>query len=115
MVGVSLASSLFVTFAAETATRLAVLLGMAGPLVAVVGTWGLICVVMKRGVAHLTSAMISAFAVKAVFFGIYVAVVLKGLGVPALPFVASFTSYFLALYLTEALLLQRLLATRWSN
>ena len=43
-----------------------------------------------------------------VFFGAYVAVVLKLFAQPAIPFVASFTGYFIALHLCEALLLRRL-------
>ena len=48
--------------------------------------------------------MMAAFAAKMVFFGAYVAVMLQGrLRVRPVPFVASFTAYFIALYLVEAL------------
>jgi hypothetical protein len=43
-----------------------------------------------------------------VFFGAYVAVMLQIVGVHLVPFIASFTGYFVALYLTEALLMRRL-------
>ena len=54
--------------------------------------------------------MIAAFAGKMVFFGAYVAVMLRRAGVRPVPFVASFTGYFIALYLIEALCLKRLFA-----
>ena len=54
--------------------------------------------------------MIAAFAVKMVFFGAYVAVMLRRLSLRPVPFVVSFTAYFIALYLIEALSLQRLFA-----
>jgi hypothetical protein len=44
------------------------------------------------------------------FFGAYVTVVIKGLHLQVVPFVASFTGYFIGLYLVEALLLRRLVA-----
>ena len=54
--------------------------------------------------------MVQAFAGKLVFFGAYVAVMLKVLSLPPVPFVVGFTTYFIALHLTEALLLRRLFA-----
>jgi hypothetical protein len=54
--------------------------------------------------------MIGAFGVKMLFFGAYVAVMLEGRRRAPVPFVASFTGYFIALYLTEALLMRRLFA-----
>ena len=47
--------------------------------------------------------MIAAFAVKMVFFGAYVAVMLRGSALRPMPFVVSFTGYFIALALVEAL------------
>jgi len=44
------------------------------------------------------------------FFGAYVAVMLKVVGLHPTPFVVSFTSYFIALYLVEALLMRSLFA-----
>jgi uncharacterized membrane protein len=45
-----------------------------------------------------------------VFFGGYVAVMLKGLHLRPVPFTVSFSSYFIALHFVEALLLRRLFA-----
>jgi hypothetical protein len=46
--------------------------------------------------------------VKAVFFGAYVAGMLRLIGLRPVPFVVSFTSYFIALHVTEAVFLRRL-------
>jgi hypothetical protein len=54
--------------------------------------------------------MVAAFAGKLVFFGVYVTIMLRVLAVRPLPFVVSFTTYFIALHLFEALCLQRLFA-----
>ena len=107
----SVASAVTVSVAAGwQATSAAVLLGMIGPLVAVVVSWLLTERVYQRQPERLTGLMIGAFGAKMVFFGGYVAVMLKGAGLRPGPFVASFTSYFIALYLTEALLMRRLFA-----
>ena len=59
----------------------------------------------------LTALMVAAFAGKLVFFGAYVAVMLRrAVGCGPMPFVASFTGYFIALHLIEALYLRRLFA-----
>ena len=47
-----------------------------------------------------------------VFFGVYVTVMLKVLALRPLPFVVSFTAYFIALHVIEALCLRRLFASR---
>jgi len=85
--------------------------GMAGPLAAVVISWVATERTYRRRPASVTAVMMTAFAVKAVFFGAYVAVMLKVVGLRPVPFVASFTGYFIALYLVEALLMRRLFET----
>jgi hypothetical protein len=83
-------------------------LGLAAPLAAASVTWVLVERVYKASAARLTPLMIGAFFVKLLFFGVYVAFVLKGLSRRPLPFVASFASCFIAVHLVEALCLQRL-------
>jgi hypothetical protein len=53
----------------------------------------------------------SAFMVKAVFFAAYVLTVVAVFGLRPVPFVLSFTGYFVALYATQALLMRRLFAS----
>ena len=59
--------------------------------------------------------MVTAFAAKLVFFGAYVAVMLLALSLRPIPFVVSFTAYFIALHLAEALCLRRLFAAGSRN
>lgn len=82
--------------------------GMAAPLAAASVSWVLTERTYTRRPEQLTALMMTAFAVKIVFFGAYVAVMLKAAGLRPVPFVASFTGYFIALYLIEALLMRRL-------
>jgi hypothetical protein len=86
----------------------AVWLGMLGPLLVVSTTWALTERVYRTHPERLTSMMIGAFAAKLVFFGAYVGLVIGVLGVQPVPFAASFTGYFIALHMIEALLLKRL-------
>jgi hypothetical protein len=87
-----------------------VLLGMLGPLGVAGVSWVLTERTFRRDPRHLTALMIGAFGAKMLFFGAYVAVMLEIVGVHPMPFVVSFTGYFIALYLTEALLMRRLFA-----
>ena len=87
-----------------------VLLGMLAPLGATAVSWVLIERTFKRDPQQLTGLMIGAFGAKMLFFGAYVAVMFTVIGVQPVPFIASFTGYFIALYLTEALLMRRLFA-----
>jgi hypothetical protein len=58
---------------------------------------------------RLAGVMMTGFALKAVFFGVYVVVMLRVMMLRPVPFVVSFTAYFITLYAMEALLLRRLL------
>ena len=83
------------------------LYGMAGPLVAAIGTWLVTVRTSRVNPAGLTGVMVVGMAVKALFFAVYVAVMLRVLDLRPRPFVISFTAYFIALYGIEALLLRR--------
>ena len=52
--------------------------------------------------------MIVWFALKFVFFVVYVAVMLRLLSLRPVPFVIAFVSYFIALYAMQAFYLRRL-------
>jgi len=92
-------------------TAAEVLLGMLAPLAAATVSWILTERTHRREPARVTGLMIGAFGAKMLFFGAYVAVMLEVIGLHPAPFVVSFTSYFVALYLVEALLLRRLFGT----
>ena len=93
-------------------TSVEVLFGMLGPLAAVIGTWFFAEWIYRTRPEALTSLMMSAFFLKMVLFGTYVVVMLRVLQVHPVPFVASFTGYFIGLYLMEALYLRRLFSER---
>ena len=115
----SVLSAALIVAAGRGAYAAEVLFGMAGPLVETVASWVVADQVFRRRPERLTAVMITAFAGKLVFFGAYVAVMLKVLSLRPAPFVASFTAYFIALHFVEALALRRLFAgaaraSRWS-
>jgi hypothetical protein len=89
-------------------TRIEVLFGMLGPLAAVSATWLIVEWGYRQRPGELTSLMMVAFLLKMIFFGGYVAIMLRVAGFHTVPFVASFTSYFIALYVMEALYMRRL-------
>ena len=108
MVGASVASALVIGALIDPRARLAVLLGMLGPLLVASGSWVLMERIYRERPQSLTSMMIAAFAFKLVFFGVYVAVLLRVVALRPVPFVASFTGYLAGLYLMEALYLRHL-------
>ena len=86
-----------------------VLLGTLGPLLSAMATW----IVVSLAVAvpeRVTGVMVTGLAVKMVFFGVYVAGMLKGAGLRPVPFVLSFAASFIALHAMEAGFLRRLFA-----
>ena len=103
MAAASLASAALAIAAAGRANTAEVLLGMVAPLLAACVSWVVTERTYRRDPPALTGVMTAAFAAKMLFFGAYVAVMV-------IPFVVSFTGYFIALYLTEALLMRRLFA-----
>jgi hypothetical protein len=98
---------LAIAFAGRRSAR-EVLLGMLAPLGAAGISWVLTERVYRQNPGRVTALLMSAFVGKMVFFGAYVAVMLRVVGLRLAPFVASFTAYFIALYLIEALLMRRL-------
>jgi hypothetical protein len=107
MAGLSVASWLIVTLVTGGA-RPEVLFGMLGPLSSACATWAAVQAAHRTAPARVTAVMIGGFAAKMVFFGVYVAVMLRVLELRAVPFVVSFTAYFIALYAMEAVFLKRL-------
>jgi len=110
MAAASLASAALAIAVVGRHTSAEVLLGMLAPLVAVSVSWVLTERTYQQDPQLLSGLMLKAFAAKMLWFGAYVGVVLEIVGVRPVPFVVSFTGYFIALYLTEALLMRRLFA-----
>ena len=82
--------------------------GIAGPLVSAIVSWMAYVWANKATAERLTRVMITAFALKLIFFSVYVAVAMRVLDLRAVPFVMSFTSAFIALHAMEAFSLRRL-------
>ena len=108
MAGVSLGSWLLITVEAPHGVNPEVLLGMLGPLAVASVT----SIVTERTFAaapeRVLALFIRAFAGKMVFFALYVAVMLRALDLRPTLFVASFTAYFIALLVMQAVFLHRL-------
>jgi hypothetical protein len=108
MAGASIVSWLIASRAAGPEANPEVLYGMLAPLVVAVVSWIVIERTYRSDPARLMRVMVEGLAVKAVFFGAYVAGMLRVIGLRPVPFVVSFTSYFIALHVTEAMFLRRL-------
>ena len=110
MAGSALLSSLAIAAAPGVESDREVLLGMLAPLAGAAATWVIVVRTWAWRPDALTPLMMAAFGGKLVFFGAYVTVVLEVLAVRPLPFVISFTVYFIGLHLAEALWLRRFFA-----
>ena len=108
MTGVSLGSWLAVLAVWGERANPEALFGMLGPLASACATWLAVLRTHRSAPERLMSVMTTGFVVKFVFFGAYVAVMLKLLSLRPVPFVFAFTSYFIALYAMQALFLKRL-------
>ena len=86
------------------------LLGMLGPLVSALATWVVVARTAATAPVKVTGVLVVGLAVKMVFFGAYVAGMIKGAGVRPVPFVVSFAGSFIALHAMEAVFLRRLFA-----
>ncbi len=88
-----------------------VLLGVIAPVVTTAASWVQITRVWATAPETSLSVMIRGFLVKSVFFIAWVTIMVKGLEVRPVPFVASLTTSFLVLHFLEAWCLKRLMQT----
>ena len=82
--------------------------GIAGPLTSAALSWVAYVRAHEAAPERLTRVMITAFALKLMFFSVYVTAALRLLELRPAPFVVSFTSAFIALHAMEAFSLRRL-------
>ena len=108
MIAASVLSWLIVAGLAGARANPEVFYGMLGPLAVASVSWMVTERTYTSGPHRLLGVMIKGLAVKAVFFGAYVAGMLRVVGLRPVPFVVSFTSYFIALHVMEALFMRRL-------
>jgi hypothetical protein len=110
MLSGSILSALILTILLEADVRIGIWLGMLGPLISAIASW----IAMERQHARhprgMTRLLIKAFAVKMVFFAIYITVLLGLKLVQPVSFVISFACYYLSLHIMEAIGLRRLQA-----
>lgn len=88
-----------------------VLLGVTAPVLSTAAFRVWIARVWATAPETSLSRMIRAFAVKSVFYIVWVAIMVKGLEVRPLPFVASLVGSFVVLHFLEAWGLKRLMQT----
>lgn len=112
MVGASLVSWLAVSAFGGDRINPESLYGMLGPLAAGCATWVAVHRAWRASPQGMWAVMMTGFAAKVVFFGVYVAVFLRVLQVRPVPFVLAFVCYFIALYAMQAVFLRRLTAQR---
>ena len=111
MAGAAIGSWLAVSALAGERVNPESLFGMIGPLVAVCASWIAMQRTHRVAPERMTAVMIVWFALKFVFFGAYVAVMLRLLSLRPAPFMVAFVSYFIALYAMQALFFRRLITS----
>lgn len=109
MAGTSLLSWLVVTLLVGPSVNPEALFGLLGPLASAGATVVLVERAHRAAPGRVMGVLLRALGVKVVLFGVYVVVMLRVLALRPVPFVISFTCYFIALYGLEALFLRRLL------
>ena len=112
MVGASLISWLAITVVAGNRLNPEALFGMLGPLVATCLSWLSVERTHRSAPERVMGVMIVGFAIKFIFFALYVAVMLRLMALRTVPFVTVFVCYFIALYAMQALFLKRLTAVQ---
>jgi len=109
MIGSSVASWAVASAAGGWSLNPELVLGMLGPLASAAVTWLVVERTHAKAPERVTGVLVAGFALKMVFFGVYIAL-LAALGLRLRLFVVSFAVYFIALHATEAVYLRRLFA-----
>ena len=108
MVGAGAGSWACIAVAAGDRANPELLYGMLGPLAVVTVSW---LVVQRAWVARpegVLGVLMGGMPIKLLFLAAYAFVMLRVLGLRPIPFVTSFTGYFIALHNIEALFMRRL-------
>ena len=110
LVAVCVTSCGLVTSLVAPEAAAAAFMGMMAPLIVGIATILMVERTTQNAPRALTSRMTIAFLVKMLFYAAYVSVVIASVTANPLPFILSFTVYFIALQITEALYFKTLLA-----
>ena len=108
----SVGSWLIATWIAGRGTEM--FFGMLGPLLAACVTWLAVARAHRVDPAKVAPTLMAGFAVKILFFGAYVVLVMRLGQVEVTPFATAFAGYFVALYAVQAVLVHRLAAPQAS-
>jgi hypothetical protein len=108
----ALACCAVVSIATGSRSLVAVLLGMAGPLAATIGSWMILERARVRTPDKVSGVMIKLFAAKMILFGAYIAAAIPLLPGARTVFMGSFVSHYIVLHVMEALHLRRLFSVR---
>jgi hypothetical protein len=108
MGALSVTSWVLVTVLAPAPVNPELALAMGGTLASAMVSWIVTERTQRAAPERVTGVMIAALAAKMVFFGAYVVIVVRLVGVRPVPFVIGFTGYFIGLHAIEALFLKRL-------
>jgi hypothetical protein len=115
MTGASVLSWAVASLVAWRSINPELLFGMIGPLASACITWVAVVRAQRAAPERVTRVLVAGFAVKMVYFGAYVAVMLRVVALRPVPFVVGFTSYLIGLYMMEALFLKRLTTIRQAD
>jgi hypothetical protein len=108
MVGICVASWLAISGVATMPVNPELFWGMIGPLASAVITWFVVARTHRSAPERVTNVLVAGFGMKLLFFGVYLAVMLRVAGLQVAPFAIAFVGYVIALYVIEALFLKRL-------
>jgi F0F1-type ATP synthase assembly protein I len=110
LTGASVTSWLAVTAIAGDRLNPEALYGMLAPLAGTCVSWWSVARTFRSAPERVMGVMIVGFAIKLMFFALYVALMLRLMALRPVPFVAVFVTYFIVLNAMQALFLKRLIA-----
>jgi hypothetical protein len=89
-----------------------IFLGMIAPLVVGIISIQISKNVFQKSPEKLTAALTKSFLIKMVSYALYFIVILSFYAFEPIPFVVSFTCFFILFYIIEAVFLQKLLQSK---
>ena len=108
LTAVSVGVWLVATAIAPAALHPEMMWAMLAPLASALVTWVTVAVRHRTARERVTGVLMAGFGAKMLFFGAYLAVMLRVVGLRPVPFAAAFVGYVVLLYVMEALFFRRL-------
>ncbi len=88
-----------------------IFIGMIAPLLVTIVSITWINKVFKADPEKLTATMTKSFLIKMILFALYFIIIFSFYAFEPIPFVVSFTGFFILFYIIEAIFLQKLFQT----